>query len=314
MTEISLAARAGTPAADSVPGAEPNVFARAFHFVDGLFGSRLGGALLGLIFTTILGGGISACISQYGADRVSEKSRLSTERDARASLLASVSTVLVDRRVALMRLRYAMMHNASAADIKERWSSYQDAYLAYHRRGFLFRSDLVNLLGAKEGLQYTRVLGNSLDTDFSMLDGCISDAYYAQSRGKGSAAARAILGACPDDEGRPRGDANTALNHLGTCVATFETELVWSMYLRNRASNAEPQVRALSTVLIGGPAPGPVKGVCTEYNGRTNWSCLEKLETSVLPGKFAKACGPVKPAAPAAPKLPILKFQAPPPA
>lgn len=270
---------------DTAPERSAGPIYRLVGYLDRLFDGKLGTAVLTLLFSTILGGVFTAYVTDHENRMTAAAARIKADEDARSALLQNVSAVLIERRVQLDRLNSVISQNGSAAEIRSRWADYQASTLQYEQKGFDTRWEIINLLGGSNGMLFTRVLDRTIDREFEALDSCATDAYFALSSGqRGRAKAKAIVSACADSPGQTLG---SGIDKLQKCLGTFQTELLWSVYVQNRF--AESQLR--SKFSLPSLATSSSKSTaCPDRGGHTDWACIRHVQRTDIPRKLSGGC------------------------
>jgi hypothetical protein len=245
----------------------------------------LGAALLALVFTTVIGGGAGSLISNHFAEKQREATdysqRVTASETLRRDLIDSFAKGFSGRRTAAGLVKSAIVTDASDKELSDRWAGYQQTYIAYNTSDFPFKADLLEFLGANTTVLYTRVLDHSISRSLARIDRCLTDAYRLRRAGKRSDA-KAHLSACTTMPGAPAWAIDTELDKLQGCFATFETELMYSIYLENHFDLMREAARNVGKVQLVSTDKGadgePVRGQTNKLssiNAKTHkaWAC-----------------------------------------
>ncbi len=211
-----------------------------FLLATKLHRSPLGIALVSLIFTSIIGGGIAYKYAQSQAD----SQRIAGERlvaaENRIGLTQATAKLLQERQIYAGMVASGISSKVSPADMVARWTSYQAAYVNYNTSKFNFRSSSMFLLNEHTSAIFSRTLDRNITASFARLDECLTRAYTAYDTMPAYAAA--ILQQC-GKLGSTTAQARAAdpswtfggqLRLLQTCIGSFDDLVLQANYLENR--------------------------------------------------------------------------------
>jgi hypothetical protein len=263
------------------------------------FSSNVGAAILTLIFTSVIGGLIANHFTEQQREAADYSQRVTSTETNRRALIDSFSKTFAGRRAAVGLVKSIILTGGSSKELDDRWAAYQQAYLAYALNDFTFKSDVIEYLGAATGGSFIATVDRSLTSSLARIDTCITNAYRLNAAGRTSAA-QAALSNCHVDKPRSRiwAVADEA-DRLQGCFATFETELMYSIYLENRFDRMSVRQRESDRIRLLPRAGGKALSVDIEAVSRqpigkykcespTDWACQRVLARSAVKAELAQ--------------------------
>jgi hypothetical protein len=279
-----------------------------FAALNNFFQSSVGAAALTLISTTLLGGFIGYVFTDMERQRADHTAQMDkAHADAadqaksdsanRAALVGAAAKLIGARRVDADILRTAILHHASLSEVNARWSDYQKAYADYTLGVFAFRSAALSYLGAGTTNAFAPVLESSISNSFMRVDTCLTESYFWYAN-KSIAKAEDALNNCRTQAGnvRPQ-DIATEMTLEDTCVASFEKELAYSIYIENNFENLLDKTPPKDGLRY---SPRKFKSCMT----KSDWLCLQQISPVVISQRLKKSCGALDGIAKPAPDAP----------
>ncbi len=273
----------------------PEVRSGFLGWMDRVFESAAGGAILTLLVTTILGGFVSFYFTDSErrhvlSDQHDKEQSEQVRADAvnRSNLLDAAAKIFAARRVYAGIVRSAIDHGAPQKMLDTRWADYQQAYIGYNYGVFAFRAAALNYLGAKTSLSFSNVMEERISVSFSRIDACLTDAYFEYAKGHPAMAAATLHSCGADGDGNRKWDIADEFSRLQTCTSTFEQELDYSIYIENYFQRLPDKARSTdATYNIGQLA---------DCGKKANWVCLRQLNRILVVKKLGLGCDALAPA------------------
>ena len=204
------------------------------NWIMDIIKTPVGTAVIGIISTGLVGGFITFSYNNIAKENDYRREEVSNSEKNRLSLINSISETYSERRANIGLLRSALAEGASDDEIKSRWGAYQVAYMNYNKMTFTYKTALLTYLGAQSGEVYWKSTDDYITPSFSRIDACVTKAYYS-FRNKNDKNYQTFLDACPFVK-RADGLSWSLKNEtdaLQKCLGTYETELMYSMYIEN---------------------------------------------------------------------------------
>jgi hypothetical protein len=266
-----------------------------FAALDNFFKSSVGAAALTLVSTTLLGGFIGYVFTDMERKRTehadqmdkahaSEADQAKSDTANRAALVGAAAKLIGARRVDADILRSAILHHASVKEVNARWSDYQKAYADYMLGVFAFRFAALSYLGAPTTNAFAPVLESSISNSFTRVDTCLTEAYFWYANNSTRKAEDALDNCRTKVAAAPPHDIATEMSLADKCIASFEKELAYSIYIENNFEDLPDDVRARAVIYPRTPAEFKS---CTEM---PDWKCLRQLNQFEIAKRLKKGC------------------------
>lgn len=268
-----------------------------FAALNNFFQSSVGAAALTLISTTVLGGFIGYLFTDMERQRADQTAltdkahadaadQAKSDAANRAALVGAAAKLIGARRVDADILRSAILHHASVAEVNARWSDYQKAYADYMLGVFAFRFASLSYLGAGATNAFAPVLESSISKSFMRVDNCLTESYFWYAN-KSVRKAEDALNNCRTQAGTAKPhDIATEMSMEDTCIASFEEELAYSIYIENNFENCSDRKVRKGKDKLKYSADGFV-----DCMNNSNWTCLQQTNPVSIRQRLTKSCG-----------------------
>jgi hypothetical protein len=264
-----------------------------FAALNNFFQSSIGAAALTLISTTLLGGFIGYRFTELEREKATKAQdadkahadaadQAKSDTANRAALVGAAAKLIGARRVDADILRSAILHHASVTEVNARWSDYEKAYADYMLGIFAFRFAALSYLGARTTNAFAPILEKNISNSFMRVDNCLTESYFWYAN-KSVRKAEDALNKCRTQAGAaPPHDIATEMSLEDTCIASFEKELAYSIYIENNYENIP------ASALVTNPNYQAAQFVgCMR---KPDWQCLRQLNHDMIVERLKKSC------------------------